>query len=155
MTGTLLSTSPPPANAPLPPPDSPLGRRPDRPPDPATAAAVRAAAVATLQRILEVLDGRRPRSQLLRCADDEVLAQITALVQHGVVRTGDECARLCRVHVQLRSTRLAEYFGTFVRGDRVRAVAGRIEVRSVRVSAPGELPRRTADRWVVTEFAVV
>ena len=111
----------------MPPPEAPS-------PDLQAVTAARAAAVAVLARTLEVLDGRRPRGQLAGASVD--------------------CARLHRLHVQLRSSVAAEFFGTSVRGERVRALAGRLECREVRVSSPGTA-RRTCARWVVTEFAIV
>lgn len=108
-----------------------------------------------LARTLEVLDGRRPRAQLAAAVAEPVLAQITALLQHGVAGGNDGCARLHRVHVQLRSPAAAEFFGTFVRGPRTRALAGSLERREVRVSPPGALPRRTRECWVVTEFTIL
>ena len=123
-------------------------------PDLQAVTAARAAAVAVLARTLEVLDGRRPRGQLAGAVAEPVLAQITVLLQHGIAAESVDCARLHRLHVQLRSSVAAEFFGTSVRGERVRALAGRLECREVRVSSPGAA-RRTCARWVVTEFAIV
>lgn len=125
------------------------------PPDLDLATTVRSFAVAVLARTLEVLDGRRPRTQLAGAVADPVLAQITALLQHGIVGGNADCARLHRVHVQLRSPAAAEFFGTFVRGARARALAGSLERREVRVSPPGVLPRKTRERWVVAEFTIL
>lgn len=123
------------------------------PPDLHAATTARAVAVAVLGRTLEVLDGRRPRSQLTGAVSDEVLAQIAVLLQRrDTVEQG--CARLHRVHVQLRSGAAAEFFGTFVRGTRTRAFAGALATAQVRVSARGA-PRRLTERWVVSEFAIL
>lgn len=119
------------------------------------AVAVRGFAIETVQRTLEVLDGRRPRAQLAGVVTDDVRCQIIALIQHGVVRREDDAARLRRMHVQVRSATGAEFFGSFSRGERVRALAGRIEPRRVRVSALGEVPRRVGTRLLLTEFAVL
>jgi len=151
--GSITGTSPVPVRAAAPPGARRTGR--SRPPELEAATAVRAAALGALQRVLEVLDGRRPRGLLSRCVDEQVLAQLTALIQHRVVGPGDDCARLCRVHVQLHDAALADYFGSYVRGGRVRAVAGRMELRPVRVSPAGTLPRKLEDRWILTEFAIV
>ena len=119
-----------------------------------TAMSVRAFAIAALSRVLEAIDGRRARTQLVPCLTADVLAQITELVQGG--SAGEPgCARLHRVHVQLRDEGGAEFFGTYARGERVRAVAGRIERRPVRLPASGHSPRRTEDRWVLAEFAIL
>lgn len=169
MTGTLLDAEleVPRAAARLDGTRAPGDREPGRPPDPALARTVRTFAVAVLGRTLEVLDGRRPRIQLAGAVTEPVLGQITGLLQHGVfgagaagsaahgVRGPVDCARLHRVHVQFRTATAAEIFGTVECGDRVRALAGRLEYRRVRVSAPGVVPRRVADRWVLTEFAIL
>lgn len=156
MTGTLLD-----AECELP-PSGRLDATTVR--DPALARSVRTTAVAVLARTLEVLDGRRPRAQLAGAVTEAVLGQITVLLQHGALGHGagrqwpagtDDCARLHRVHVQFRAGTAAEIFGTLQCGERVRALAGRLERRRVRVSAPGEVPRRVAERWVLTEFAVL
>ncbi|MFZ2509804.1 MAG: Rv3235 family protein [Gordonia sp. (in: high G+C Gram-positive bacteria)] len=145
-------------------PDDPGPERPWVPPDPALARSVRTIAVAVLGRTLEVLDGRRPRIQLSGAVTEAVFGQITVLLQHGAFgqqsnghqsNGPDGCARLHRVHVQFRSVAAAEVFGTLECGNRVRALAGRLERRRVRVSAPGALPRRVADRWVLTEFTIL
>ncbi|MFT3717052.1 MAG: Rv3235 family protein [Gordonia sp. (in: high G+C Gram-positive bacteria)] len=118
------------------------------------ATTVRTAAITALARTLEVLDGRRPRSQLAPCVASGVLAQITALIQNGGPDR-ESCARLHRVHVQLSGERAAEFFGTFARGPRVRALAGRLDLSPVRVSRPGVVPRRVEDRWVLSEFTIL
>lgn len=137
---------------------------PEAPPDLATATAVRAFAVDVLSATLEVLDGRRPRARLAPAVAEPVLAQLGELLARR--RPAHDTARLLRVHVQLRPSGEAEYFGTFVRGSRVRAFAGRIELRPQRRgsrSATCPRPRGAvvpgapagALRWVVAEFAIL
>ncbi len=138
------------------------------PPDLATATAVRAFVVDVLGATLEVLDGRRPRAQLAAAVSEPVLAQLGELLAH---RTPEhDTARLHRVHVQLRPGGSAEFFGTFVRGARVRAFAGGVELRPQRRgSRDARVPRARgaagrslravppagALRWVVAEFAIL
>lgn len=145
MRGTLLELQPevPPDTGALP----TVGAPPDiaSPPGVQTATAARACAVVALARTLEVLDGRRPRGLLAGDVDETVLTQIGAMLQRGVAAEAAECARLLRVHVQLRSASSAEFFGSFERGPRVRACAGRLERRT----------RRGAERWVIAEFAIL
>ena len=123
------------------------------PPDPALARTVRTVAVAVLARTLEVLDGRRPRSQLTGAVAEGVLEHVTALLKVGPGSA--DCAKLHRVHVQFRTVAVAEVFGTIERAGRVRALAGRLERRAARALLPGEAPRRSDDRWVLTEFAIL
>lgn len=144
MRGILLDTQP---GSTTPRPEAP-------PPDLEVATEARAVAVSVLARTLEVLDGRRPRGQLTGAVSPAVLAQITALLQHGIVAESVDCARLHRLHLQVRSPGAAEFFGTYQRGDRVRALVGTLARRPVRVSGPGGM-RRTEERWVVTEFALI
>ncbi|EGD55205.1 Rv3235 family protein [Gordonia neofelifaecis] len=126
---------------------------------PREAAAARAATIRSLQHVLEVLDGRRPVDHLLRTVTEDVFAQVRALLRRRPPNSGNtaadtDAARLLRVHVQLGAPARAEYFGTFVRGDRVRAVAGRLEVRAVRLPSKGG-ERRTEDRWTLVELSIV
>ncbi|MFT3661383.1 MAG: Rv3235 family protein [Gordonia sp. (in: high G+C Gram-positive bacteria)] len=130
---------------------APAERPPDLPPDLQIATAARGFAVAALARMLEVLDGRRPRAQLAGIVAGPVLDQVATLLQHGYAAEAQECARLHRVHVQLRSVQSAEYFGSLERAGRVRAFAGRMQRRPARPS----VQRGCAERWVVTEFAVL
>jgi hypothetical protein len=86
-----------------------------------------------LRAVLEVVDGRRP------------FAQIAPLLGHGLADTvvglarsrpgaGLSAAQLRHVRLRIvdRDGDVAEVFATYCRGDRVRAIAGRVECADVR-----------------------
>ncbi|WOC13139.1 hypothetical protein MP11Mi_22360 [Gordonia sp. MP11Mi] len=115
----------------------------------------RTCAIAILQRILEVLDGRRPCEHLSPVITEEVFDQIALALrkrEDAVARAPvrGPTVRLRRIHLQMVSPRAANYFGTVERGLRTRAVAGRVELRCVR--SPG---RGVVERWTMTEFGVI
>lgn len=84
--------------------------------------------------------------------NDEARDYVADLLAHRVVE--HDSARLHRVHIQLRPGGCAEFFGTYVRGARVRAFAGRIEPPASGGGARAASSR--ADRrWVVAEFGIV
>ncbi|AQT81230.1 hypothetical protein B1R94_21180 [Mycolicibacterium litorale] len=106
-------------------------RNPHPPPRPT--APVRAAggfADAALRRVLEVIDRRRPLGQLrpLLAAGlvDSLLAATSGQVAH---QHGDGAARLRRMRVQPVGTdgSAAEVAATYTRGDRLHAIACRVE----------------------------
>ena len=128
----------PPSLPPMTPPDPvppPTARVPQR----AAAPGSRAAALfadAALRRVLEVIDRRRP------------LAQLRPLLAAGLVDSlltgtghGDGVACLRRVHAQLtdRDGRIAEVAAHYTRGNRVHAMACRIE----------QVTTATGPRWQV------
>lgn len=133
----------------------------------------RAATVRALQQIFEVLDSRRPATHLLRSVAVDVVEQLRTMLRQPAAGTsasaGADTARLVRVHLQTHGPRRADYFGTFVRGERVRAVAGRIELQAVPARASSGLSprsrtqvsrdqggrRRCEERWVVVELSIV
>jgi hypothetical protein len=82
-----------------------------------------------LRRVLEVVDRRRPPAQL-RSLMSQLLVDaviVTAGTRHRTT------ASLRRVGLRpAASTEAAELFATYTRGARVRAIAGRIELRSGR-----------------------
>jgi hypothetical protein len=96
----------------------------------------RAAAVfadAALRGVLEVVDGRRPFAQLQPLLADRLADTVIALARSPRSGTG--------LAAQLRQVRLrivdgdgdvAEVFATYCRGDRIRAIAGRVERAEVR-----------------------
>ncbi|NLG45779.1 Rv3235 family protein [Gordonia sp. (in: high G+C Gram-positive bacteria)] len=130
----------------------------------------RAATVRALQQVFEVLDGRRPVAHLLRCVTGDVAEQLLTVLRRPSSGNASpavaDTARLVRVHLQIHGPRCADYFGTFVRGERVRAVAGRIELASVPAHVHPGRPlsgrERSArartqaeDRWVIVELSIV
>ncbi|MCF8606042.1 Rv3235 family protein [Gordonia sp. HY442] len=119
------------------------------------ARAARGCVIAVLQRIVEVLDGRRPSEHLSPVVTVEVFEQIALALrkrEDDVARAPvrGPAVRLRRIHLQMVSLRAANYFGTVERGARTRAVAGRVELRTVR--SPG---RPAIERWMLTEFAIL
>ncbi|CRZ15610.1 Rv3235 family protein [Mycolicibacterium neworleansense] len=82
-----------------------------------------------LRRVLEVVDRRRPPAQLKALMSQLLIdAVVTAAKSHH--RT---TASLRRVGLRpAASPEAAELFATYTRGVRVRAIAGRIELRSGR-----------------------
>jgi hypothetical protein len=93
-------------------------------PPPAAAAFTDAA----LRRVLEVIDRRRPIAQLRPMLTPPVLDMVFTLTRSAAP---DKAAVLRRV--RLRGTEAAaEVFATYTRGERVRAIAGRVEVKEGR-----------------------
>ena len=94
------------------------------PPPPEAAAFTDAA----LRRVLEVIDRRRPIAQLRPMLAPPVLDMVFTMTRSAAP---DKAAVLRRV--RLRGTEAAaEVFATYTRGQRVRAIAGRVEVRDGR-----------------------
>jgi hypothetical protein len=79
---------------------------------------------AALRRVLEVIDRRRPVTQLRPVLAPALIDSVTALTRSPHA-TG---ARLRRVRVRMvdSETSEAEVFGTYTRGPRVHAIAARI-----------------------------
>ena len=86
---------------------------------------------AVLRRVLEVIDRRRPIAQLRTMLTPPLLDTVFALT-HGA---GPDKAAVLR-RVRLRATAAepaaAEVFATYTRGQRVRAIAGRVEIKEGR-----------------------
>lgn len=138
---------------------------PTTPAEAENAMAARRFAIATLTQVLEVLDRRRAVRRLDPLVAGHLIDQITALVRAPEVRVSssapDNTATLRRLHVQMRDFDAAEIFGTYRRGERVRAFAGRIERRAcrVRTAAPGTyraagVGRQIEYRWQLVAFRV-
>ena len=117
-------------------------RRPLRPVDPVASAVApppEAAgfADAALRRVLEVLDRRRPIAQLRTMLTPPLLDMVFTLTRSAAP---DKAAVLRRVRLRTAAVderepprpTAAEVFATYTRGQRVRAIAGRIEVREGR-----------------------
>ncbi|WP_422748998.1 Rv3235 family protein [Mycobacterium sp. WMMD1722] len=99
--------------------------------EPSEAAPPRAAAVfadMALRRVLEVLDHRRPVSHLKAVLAPPQLDTIAALsrLHHGGPH--HTCAALRRMRLHPKGADAAEVSATYTRGDRVRAIAARIEL---------------------------
>jgi Family of unknown function (DUF6459) len=87
---------------------------------------------AALRRVLEVIDRRRPITQLRPVLAPALIDTVTALTRSS----HSAAARLLRVRVRMvegAHTTEAEVFGTYTRGPRVHAIAARIA--------------RSGDRW--------
>lgn len=105
----------------------------------------RAAAIfadTTLRRVLEVADRRRPIAQLRPLLAPPLIDAVAAMTR----TTPTDGAAVLR-RIRLRSAAItdgeataAEVFGTYTRGGRVRAIAGRIEV--------------VGGRWLVTALQI-
>ena len=96
---------------------------------------------AALRRVLEVIDRRRPaaalRSVLAPCLVDSVLSVTRAMARQP------GAAVLRRMRVQpAGSDAAAEVFGTYSRGERIHAIACRVE----------QLP--TPGRWLVVALHI-
>ncbi len=118
-------------------------------------------AISTITLLFEVLDRRRSLNQLDAHAPVHLLDHVAALARaQGTSRSSaaETSAALRRMHVQMFGPGAAEIFGSYRRGERVRAFAGRIERRPRRVrtsvgSGPG-LRRAVEYRWQLVAFSI-
>jgi hypothetical protein len=86
---------------------------------------------AALRRVLEVVDRRRSVAQLRPLVSPALIDAVTALARTPQIAA----ATLRRVRVRMvvdDDTTQAEVFGTYTRGPRTMAIAGRIEYRENR-----------------------
>lgn len=106
------------------------GSAPDR-----VAVSAREFAIAAMTVVLEVIDRRRPVSALEPLVSSPVAdhvisrsrARYEARAASGSVQgAGAAGLRLHRVHIQFVDNGAAEFFGSYTRGERVRAFAGRM-----------------------------
>lgn len=124
-------------------------RNTDRPPNP-PAAPLRAAgafADAALRRVLEVIDRRRPLAQLRPLLAAGLVDSLLAATDHHVAhQQNDSAARLRRMRVQPVGTDgvAAEVAATYTRGDRLHAIACRVE----------QLPTPSGLRWQVVALHI-
>ena len=90
--------------------------------------AVAAFADAALRRVLEVIDRRRPLTQLRPLLTAPLLDAVSARTRISPAAS----ATLRRVRLRMADDdgTAAEVFGTYTRGDRIRAIAGRVELSS-------------------------
>jgi hypothetical protein len=120
-----ITACPPPSPAALhrrtPRPLRPVPRPAPRDPLPPRAAVM--FADAALRRVLEVADRRRPIAQLRPLVTPALIDTVTALTR--IPQTA--AATLRRVRVRMVDGESAEMFATYNRGNRIRAIAGRIE----------------------------
>lgn len=166
MVGTGLRISPVPRYEPDPidsgSPDRPqfVGvthrRRPSAPPKPeAVNVEIRHFATSAIKLVLEVMDRRRPVSQLERVALPHITDQFRVLLGAGEHHRRPATSTVMRVHTQSSKADAAEITVIYSRGDRVHAMGARVERRSVPVRAvtPGG-PRRRAPRWMLVAVTV-
>lgn len=135
FTTPIIDCEPPPVGITACPPPSPaaLHRRTTRPlrpvprPAPRDPLPPRAAMVfadAALRRVLEVVDRRRPIAQLRPLVAPALIDTVTTLTR----APHTAAATLRRVRVRMVDGETAEMFGTYARGPRQLAIAGRIEL---------------------------
>ncbi|MFC9787732.1 Rv3235 family protein [Rhodococcus sp. NPDC127528] len=122
------------------------GRSPSRgaPVHPADPAALRFAETA-LRLTLEVLDRRRQPAQLRTLLEPAPIDLVAALARAGSPARRLGVAQLQRVHLRPSGPDVAEMFGTYARGNRTFAVAGRVERRPA-------APNGTRDGWLITSL---
>ncbi len=124
------------------------------PPQPVTPPReIRAVVVGVMTQMFEVIDRRRPSAQLVGMVAPHVIDQINALC--ATPRGAGASVR--RVHLQVCAPDAAEFFGSYVRGQRVLAFAGRIERVRVKRRRPTNMPRYSGSptelRWQVRSVA--
>jgi hypothetical protein len=130
----------------------PYSGRAVRQPEPTAAAwpvAMRQAAIfadAALRRVLEVIDHRRPVTQLRGLLVPGLVDSVLSVSQSVAGRQG--AAVLRRMRLQPAGYRdleaAAEVFGSYSRGDRIHAIAARVE----------KLPTSGGARWQVVALHI-
>ncbi|MBS9371331.1 Rv3235 family protein [Rhodococcus sp. B50] len=101
--------------------------------------AVGRAAESAVRLVLEVVDGRRPAVQSATVLDPRLVSTITT---HRTLRAGRSTAILLRTRVRPVDADTVELFGSYARGERVFAFAGRMVRKRPRPRAP--------HRWTIT-----
>ncbi|MGW5522970.1 Rv3235 family protein [Gordonia sp. NPDC003950] len=153
-TTAVLASAPPPPVAPA--RRAPVGV-------PAATIEARRFAIAIITAVFEVIDRRRPAHHLEPVMSAHLVEHVDTLVRADLAHTDPAgvgvAAHVRRVHIQMRDATTAEIFGSYERGRRVRAFAGRIERVPCRVrQAPTRnrptIPVRVAYRWRLVEFAL-
>jgi hypothetical protein len=81
---------------------------------------------AALRRVLEVTDRRRPIGQLKTLLAPALIDVVVALTRHR--HPGSASLRRVRLRMAATDPLAAEVFATYTRGERVRAIAGRVEL---------------------------
>ncbi|OBG56063.1 hypothetical protein A9X03_17125 [Mycobacterium sp. E1715] len=127
----------------------PPGRQPAEPVRAATSPQMRQAAAfadAALRRVLEVIDRRRPAAQLRPLLTPSLVDSVVAVSQSATGRAG--AAVLRRVRLQPAGHRdpdaAAEVSGSYSRGNRVHAIACRVE----------RMPADAGARWLVVALHI-
>lgn len=128
-------------------PRRPYSGRPVRQPEPTApvwSAAMRQAAAfadAALRRVLEVIDHRRPATQLQPLLVPGLVDSVLSVSQSRGARQGAAVLRRMRLQpVGHRDAETAaEVFGSYSRGDRIHAIAARVQM----------LPTSNGIRWQV------
>ncbi|NMO00205.1 hypothetical protein HH308_03130 [Gordonia sp. TBRC 11910] len=123
--------------------------------------------IGAMTQVLEVVDRRRGVGHLTDLVMPHVIDQVTSLLRACEVAAASggatpppvPTAALRRVHIQMCGPAEAEFFGSYVRGARVQAFAGRVEQSSVRVrNEPGagryERSKKTELRWRIRSMAL-
>jgi hypothetical protein len=100
--------------------------------DPPSARAAATFADAVLRSVLEVVDRRRPVAQLRPLLNDGLLDTVVALARAPQSGRAGAVLRRVRLRIVDRDGDAAEVFATYSRGDRVRAIAGRVEQTTVK-----------------------
>ena len=129
-------------------PRRPYGARPTGQPEAATTAvlspSMRQAAVfadAALRRVLEVIDRRRPLAQLRPLLAPSLVDSVLSVSRALAGREGAAVLRRMRLQPVGHPATAAEVFGCYSRGDRVHAIACRVE----------QLPGK---RWLVVALDI-
>jgi hypothetical protein len=132
-------------------PHRPYSGRPVRQPEPVPAwsAAMQQAAVfadAALRRVLEVIDHRRPVTGLRPLLVPGLVDSVVAIGQTAAGRQGAAVLRRMRLQPvgQRDPQTAAEVFGCYSRGDRMHAIAARVE----------KLPTSGGPRWQVVALHI-
>ncbi|OBG29525.1 Rv3235 family protein [Mycobacterium sp. 852002-51057_SCH5723018] len=118
---------------------------------PVTSPPMRQAAIfadAALRRVLEVIDRRRPAAQLRPVLAPSLVDSVVAIGRSAIGRQGAAVLRRLRVQPAGRhdAETAAEVSGSFSRGDRIHAIACRVEqVRGV---------GGATDRWQVVALHI-
>jgi hypothetical protein len=115
-------------------PRRPYSGRPTRQPDAATPAvlspSMRQAAIfadAALRRVLEVIDRRRPLSQLRPLLAPSLVDSVLSVGRAPARQEGAAVLRRMRLQPVGHPATAAEVFGCYSRGDRIHAIACRVE----------------------------
>ncbi len=103
---------------------------------------------AALRRVLEVIDRRRPAAQLRPMLAPSLVESVVAVGRSATGDGREGAAVLRRMRLQPAGHRdpetAAEVFGSYSRGNRIHAIAGRVE----QVAADG------VPRWLVVALHI-